>query len=373
MINILILKFPYSSNYGGGEKHTLTLVEEFKKRGFKFYLVSSCKVLLKEFQKREWPYQKIWAGIEPVSLQSVIIFPLLTPFIFIELFFILAYYKIFKKIKIIYCLSFTEKILAVPIAKILNLKIIWAEHVLPTRWFYANPFKILYILWSRWVKIFTISEAVKKQLVNFGVRGKNVQAIYYGLDSQDFTPQSKSKDLTSKFIIGTIARLSSEKGVDILIRATKMVQAQISNLQVWIIGEGEEKEKLESLTKELNLENQVKFWGFQKNFKNFLKNFDIFILPSIKREALGITLLEALAYQKPVIASNLGGIPEIIEDQKTGLLVEPGNPQTLAEIIIKLYKNPPLAQNLAQAGYQKVKTQFSQEKMIEKFYNLFLK
>ena len=97
MKNILILKFPYSSLMGGGEKHTITVVDELQKKDFNFFLVSSCKVLLKEFRKRHWYYKKLWAGIEPVTKFSVILFLFIAPIIFLDL--LLFYFSIefFKK------------------------------------------------------------------------------------------------------------------------------------------------------------------------------------------------------------------------------------------------------------------------------------
>ena len=146
---ILILKFPYSSQLGGGEKHTLNLAESLKERGYKFYLVSSCKVLLKEFKKRKWPAMKLWMGKEPVTEAWVFLFLLFSPILILELFFVLLYHRIFKEIKILYCLSLTDKIIATPIARIFGMKVIWVEHTSIGRSLKLNPWRIFYVLWSR--------------------------------------------------------------------------------------------------------------------------------------------------------------------------------------------------------------------------------
>lgn len=118
---ILILKFPYSSVMGGGEKHTLTLAEELGKKGLEFKLLSSDSVLLDEFKKRRWDYKKIHPAKEPVAKWSILIFPIFIPWIVLRLGLSLFYHRL-KGFKVIFCLSLTEKIIITPWAKLLGYK-----------------------------------------------------------------------------------------------------------------------------------------------------------------------------------------------------------------------------------------------------------
>lgn len=168
MKHVLIFKFPYSSQLGGGEMHTFALVEGLKKLGYSFTLGSSCRVLLHEFRERHWPARRIMAIPEPVAKWSLIIFPLLAIPMWFLLVGNLIYYRIRYRTRLIYCLSLTEKILAVIPARLLGMQVVWVEHVGFKRWLSLNPLKAVYRWNARWVTIVVISMALKQQLINLG-------------------------------------------------------------------------------------------------------------------------------------------------------------------------------------------------------------
>ena len=153
--NILILKFPYSSVYGGGEKHTITLVERLGARHH-FYLLSTCSVLLQEFDRRSWHQQRTWAGTEPVTPKALGLFIFTWPIILINLIWWLMQYKLKYHIDVLFCLSLTEKVLLTPWARLLGIQVIWMEHLQIERWLLASPLRFLYILWSRLATVVTV-------------------------------------------------------------------------------------------------------------------------------------------------------------------------------------------------------------------------
>ncbi|MFH1173496.1 MAG: glycosyltransferase family 4 protein [bacterium] len=366
---ILILKFPYSSVMGGGEKHTLTLVEELEKRGLEFKLLSSCPVLLREFSKNNWPKKKISLGKEPVSKASILFFPLLVPWILFRLLLTLAWHRL-KGFDVLYCLSLTEKIVITPWARLLGYKAIWMEHVSPERWLTLNPYRIFYWAFSRLATIVTVSEAVKNELLAIKISEDRIRVVYHGVDLNGISlPANPRTD--NLFVIGTVCRLNKEKGVEYLLRAAKIATEFIVNLQLIIVGDGEEKDHLEWLANKLGLGKTVLFVGWQKDLDQWLANFDIFVLPSVKRESFGLVLLDAMAHAKPIIASRLGGIPEVIDDQVTGLLVKPGDADDLAQAIINLHRQPKLRQQMGRLGYERAKENFNLEKMMTKYYQIF--
>lgn len=372
--NILILKFPYSSLFGGGEQHTLTLVEELRKRGFSFFLISSCSALLKEFQKRNWSCKKIWAPKEPVAKGSLVLFPFLAPYFFLRLLFLLIAYRINFKIRILYCLSLTEKILVTFPARLLGMKVIWVEHVSVKRWLTLNPFKIFYVFCSRFTKIVVISQAIKKELVyELKIKPERVMVIYNGIEIPSVNIQDFKARVNRKgFIMGVIARLESEKGIEYLLRATEIVSKIIPRIKLIIVGDGTEKRNLRWLANNLAIADHVQFVGFQQNVREWIRNFDVLVLPSAKRESFGIVLIEAMANLRPVIASRIGGITEIVEHKKTGLLVEPRDSESLAQAIIYLYNHPQEVIEMVKNARAKVESDFTKEQMAVAFERLFI-
>lgn len=366
---ILILKFPYSSIMGGGEKHTLTLVEELEKKGLDFKLLSSCPVLLREFARNNWPFKKIHLAKEPVAKGAIMFFPLFMPWIFLRLILTLIWHRL-RGFSAIYCLSLTEKIVITPWARILGYKVVWMEHVSLERWLTLNPYRVFYWLFCRMATVVTVSEAIKRELMALGVPEDHIRVVYHGIDLSLVNLETERKN-NNLFVIGTVCRLNKEKGVEYLIQAAKIASEFIPNLQVIIVGDGEEKPHLEWLVNKLSLNKTVIFVGWQKELDQWLNNFDLFILPSVKRESFGLVLLEAMAHVKPVIASMLGGIPEVVAEEETGILVKPGDANELAQAIINLHRQPKLCRKMGELGYQRAKNEFSLEKMLVKYYQIF--
>ncbi|MDD5341854.1 MAG: glycosyltransferase family 4 protein [Patescibacteria group bacterium] len=372
MKKILILKFPYRSSFGGGESHTLTLVEELSKMGYQFRLISSCRVLLAEFKKRDWPAKKIWALPEPVAKWSLLVFPFLAIPMFLYLSLILLIQR-FRGVRAIYCLSLTEKILATLPARLFGLKVFWMEHVGFRRWLTLNPLRIFYRLFSRLATVVVISQALQQQLRWLGLKEKNIKVIYNGFDFLRFQKLRLAERIQDEnhFIVGTVCRLEKEKGLEFLLLAAQKAKTIIPNLKLIIVGDGRERKRLEWLARNLEITNWTQFVGWQKDAAQWIKDFDIFVLPSVGRESFGNVLVEALALERPIITSALEGTPEIVQSMQTGILVEPGKSEELAQAIIYLAQNPALARQLAENGRVFVEKNFPKEKMIHDFFQLF--
>jgi glycosyltransferase involved in cell wall biosynthesis len=371
--NILILKFPYSSLFGGGEKHTLTLVDGLRKKGFSFFLVSSCSVLLKEFKDRNWNSKRIWAPKEPVSKISLLIFPFLAPFFLLRLLSLLISFRFRHKIKTVFCLSLTEKILITLPARMLGMKIVWMEHVSANRWLTLNPLRVFYTMYSRLAIIVVVSDSIKNELVeNLHIKSKNIMTIYSGVDLPDITMSDiKARVNRGEFIIGTIARLEREKGIEYLIRAVDIAKDIIPKIKLIIVGDGSERRNLNWLVNSLQMTDRVQFVGFQDHINQWIKNFDAFVLPSAIRESFGMVLIDAMANLRPVVASKIGGISEIIDHEETGMLVEPKNSEAIANAIIYLYNHPEETIEMIKKARIKVETNFTKQRMLNEFEKLF--
>lgn len=367
--HILILKFPFSSTFGGGEKHTFTLVEQLSKH-HQFYLLSTCNVLLPEFAKRDWQHQRIWAGTEPVTPRALLLFFVTWPAILGNLLLWLVRYKFKYHIDVVFCLSLTEKVLLTPFARLLGMKVIWMEHLQIERWLLASPLRFMYVLWSRMSTVVTVVEAVKDQLIQLGVSAQRIQVIYNAVNVKHFTPSpSPIKSVQELFRVLFIGRLAEEKGIDDLIYAIKEVLPTIPAIQLTIVGEGDLLEPLQQLTAQLELNGHVQFSGFRNDIPAVLRQCDVLVLPSTRRETFGIVMIEALATVKPVIATTTGGLTEIVD--RYGWLVPPHRPTAIADALLDVYHNYELAVYKASSGRIRVLELFQEQRMVTEYDALF--
>lgn len=163
-------------------------------------------------------------------------------------------------------------------------------------------------------------------------------------------------------LFGTIAELTKNKGLPYLIQALIVVKQRISRFSCVIIGEGEDRELLSRMIEENGLSGNVFLAGFMPDASQYLKAFDFFVLPSVK-EGLPYVLLETLAAHIPAVGSAVGGIPDIISHEETGLLAPPRNTRVLAEMLLRMIQSPELRTRFARAADKKIKA-FSFEKML---------
>lgn len=201
----------------------------------------------------------------------------------------------------------------------------------------------------------------------FAPLGIETDTVHNGIPPIDFLPRATARQelcertgmSADSFIFGTIAELHANKGIDILIHAMYLVD----DAHVIVIGEGEERAALELLIQELHLEQRVHLIGFVDSAARYLKAFDAFILPS-RTEALGYVLLEAGAAGLPVIASAVGGIPEVIHDQVSGALFHACNDIALAESMREFMHSPNTTRRYAEELTAHVSRGFSLNKMV---------
>lgn len=223
------------------------------------------------------------------------------------------------------------------------------------------------------------SIATKKAILNLTKNIKHIDIIPMGVDLDLFSPIKKTKSIKEKFRIKgpfllTVGRLVQKKGVKYLFKAMPFVLKKFPGAKLVIVGDGPEKENLINLSKELKIENNVIFVGNIQNklLPNYYATADIFILPSIitesgDTEGLGVVLLEAIASGTVVIGSNVGGIPDIIKDRKTGLLVDEKESNQISEAIIKLLSKRNLRKRLIRNGILHIEKNYSWKSVVDKF------
>jgi glycosyltransferase involved in cell wall biosynthesis len=146
-------------------------------------------------------------------------------------------------------------------------------------------------------------------------------------------------------VVGTVGKLREEKGIEYFIRAAHIVLQKYPQTTFLVVGDGPLRQNLEKLAKQLKVENNILFTGYRQNVPVILSLFDIDVMPSLT-EGSPLALLEAMAMGRPIIATDVGGIKEILEDKKTGLLVQPRDSSALAQGILHLFENQEIAEKL---------------------------
>ena len=207
----------------------------------------------------------------------------------------------------------------------------------------------------------------------------NVQLIYNGVDLDLFNIKSSQRNFLRNLInikendcvIGSVGRLMQVKNYPCLVKSFAKCQKKQPRLKLLLVGDGPEKENVQVLTKELNVENNVILLGRRSDVQELLTVMDIFVLPSFS-EGVSLALLEAMACGLPVIATDVGGNPEVVEHNNCGYLVKSDNPEDMANAINKLISQPEKTRGFANTARKRVETMFSMKTMVTSYENLYL-
>jgi glycosyltransferase involved in cell wall biosynthesis len=226
-------------------------------------------------------------------------------------------------------------------------------------------------------RLIVVSRAIEEKVREEGRVGAPVSLIYNGVDLQRYNHQQPCCTLHDEYgipeeapIVGVVARLEAEKGHRTLIDAWPEVLAAVPNAWLLVVGEGSERDALEAEAASLGLSERVVFTGRREDVPAVTAALDVAVLPSY-REAQGLSVLEAMALSRPVVASNVGGIPEMIEDGLTGLLVPPNDCDALAAALIKLLTDHPYADMIARRGHDLVHERFCIELMVNSIESIY--
>jgi len=222
-------------------------------------------------------------------------------------------------------------------------------------------------------KVITISEYNKRYLIKkFHIPEEKIAVVHSGINLDYFTENSVLKN--GEKIILSVARLHPVKGLDNLIKACGILDNKRIDFKCFIIGRGEEKDNLEKLINELNLNDKVFLLGAKplEEVREFYKKATVFVLPS-RQETMGVTTMEAMASGLPVISTNIYGIPELVEHRVSGFLVSPDNEKEVAFRIEKLLEDENIRARIGKMGRKKIEEKFSLETEINKLIEVCFK
>jgi len=364
---------------GGSAQNTLLTVSRLNKEKFDVTLISGYT---------DNPDGEIAAFIDEKKIDHIFISQLVRQINLLK--DVMAFWRIYEFIKkgkfdIVHTHSSKAGMLGRWAAKLAGVKIIIHTphgHIFYGyfRWFKTKVFicleKITSLITDR---IVTLTQRGKEEHIKYRIAkpGKFIP-IYSGIEMEKFTncrvntakERQRWNIPLSAPVIGTVTRLEPIKGSQYFISSLSDVVKIFPDLTAIIIGDGSRRKELEDDVKKLGLSENVIFMGLHKDIRPILSTFDIFVLPSLN-EGMGRCLLEAQALGVPVVATKVGGVPDIVRNNVTGILVPPRNSQALSEAVIKLLKDKPLRKNMSKQGKKWVDKKFSVEVMVEKLSDLY--
>jgi sugar transferase (PEP-CTERM/EpsH1 system associated) len=227
--------------------------------------------------------------------------------------------------------------------------------------------------------MFAVTKELRGELVkHIGIPGERIQVLYNGVDLERFSANGRHEERNevrhtlglsdSAVVIGSVGRLVPVKNYSLLLKAVKALGR--ADVVVMLVGEGKARTDLEALAKSLGINQQVRLLGHRDDVTSLLTAMDIFVLPSLN-EGMSNTLLEAMASGIPSVASDIGGNPEIIADERNGFLFANNDEHALATCLQRLCSDSQLRTRIGQAGREHIANEFSIQAMIARYENLY--
>lgn len=226
--------------------------------------------------------------------------------------------------------------------------------------------------------VVAVGECVKKNLTDvFGINEKKITTIYNAVQIESAKEENYNKTLKElqekEYILaGVIGRLSEQKGIDVFIHAIAGLHEQIPQLKGIIIGDGEDKEQLQSLVRELKMEEYILFLGYQEHITTLIRQLDFVVMPS-RWEGFPLTPIEVFAMKKTIIASDIDGINEIVRDKKNGILVEKDDVSAFSNAMESLMTDHNLKEQLENNGRYYYEEHFDYDSFIKQYHLLYQK
>ena len=357
-----VLHLCESSDTGGAESVLISLVEGLDKNRY-----SSVVCLLSDGWLR--------VELEKRQIETVVI-P--QPHSF-DVPWLVRVYRLLKDrgIHLMHSHEFATNVYASLLSRVTGIPVVTTAH---GKNYYGDKWRrrLAYRFVARQSVMVAVSNDLKRFLAQrVGIPPGRIRVVHNGIDLSRYKAQQSCHAVraelgisASQRVIGTVGNLFAIKGQTYLLRACKALASTYPNFVLLVAGEGEQLGALKKEASDIGIAGNVKFLGFRNDVPALLQSMEVFVFPSLS-EGLPLSLLEALALQKPVVATNVGGIPEIVEDGVTGYLVPPRNPEALVDKILLLLHNPQIAANMGRAGRKKVEEDFGLEQMVLKYQSLY--
>jgi lipopolysaccharide heptosyltransferase II len=240
---------------------------------------------------------------------------------------------------------------------------------------YKKHFFSLVMGWAK--RVIVLSNVIARHMIeDFAVPHERIRLVPRSVDLERFKyldPKDKRKE---EFNVGIIGRITPLKGHLHFIKAMARISIRVPRLKIWIVGDAPAskeayKEEVQVLVHRLGLWHCTEFLGTQRDIPGILEHLDLVVLATTTHEAFGRVVVEAQAAGVPVVATKVGGVIDIIEDGKNGLLVPPADSKSMAEAILRIFEDTQLARELAENAYIKIKEEYTVELMVKNTLNVY--
>ena len=236
-----------------------------------------------------------------------------------------------------------------------------------------TPFKVRLYELNQVDLVLAVSKQIQHSLEAGGIPSRQIKLLYSGLELKRFFRDMNGSNIRKELrlsdgvvVIGTVANLLPIKGYDVMLQAMPLIHAKVPHTHYLIIGTGdnEYEQQLHRQVKQLGLEEFVHFLGFQQDVSPYLATLDVYVHPA-RTEGLPIAGLEAMAMYKPVVATDVGGLSEAVQHQRTGLLVKSDDANALAQAVLALLSDPERRRVFGAEGRRRVEARFTVEAMMD--------
>ena len=281
-----------------------------------------------------------------------------------------------ERFSLIHTHGYKANILGAIAAKLAGVRSVATVHLHTETSHRLRLYRIIDLLALRFFpKVIAVSESLRQYLIAASLPPKKVVTVHNAVDLGIFTSDVSSHNdkalknrlgiSSDQHIVSIIGRLASQKGHYYFLESAKRVAEVLPETRFLVVGDGPLREELEGLSLSLGIAQAVRFLGYRQDIATLMGMSDVIVMPSL-REGLPYVLLEALALARPVVGTQMGGIPEVIKHGETGFLVPPKDSEGLAEAIIRVLRNPEEAARLGARGRELVSREFNVETMVQK-------
>jgi glycosyltransferase involved in cell wall biosynthesis len=357
------------------------LIQALKNKNYSICFVSSVDNVIKDLKISLCVTNKIFLGPSLNKKINQIIFLLLYLFLLIVWFFKILFSKKLKKRKVYILNNWNEKLIITPLKKIFSLKVIWLEDPEIN---YDNKLKVILFLFkflSKQSRLIVFLEKDVVRLKKVGIEEEKIELIPPGIflnqhvhQDSIFSSMAKTERETvirKYFTVGIVTNFQNPNQIENLFQAVKKTLGVVPNIQLIIVGDGEERKKYQWITKKLEIDNLVWFVGQQKYMRKWLDGLDIFISVS---EAIGLNnievVLKAMESKLPVVGFRNIGLEDLINEE---YLLELNNSEVLADEIIKQFKDKKLRKKIGENNFEIGKNKFDINISLEKLEKLIKK
>lgn len=241
--------------------------------------------------------------------------------------------------------------------------------------YYKKHFFSKVMGWGK--RVIVLSNVIARHMIeDFNTPYERIKLVPRSVDLSKFKYADPAKKRRDEFNVGIVGRITSIKGHAHFVKAMALAARKISRLKIWIVGDAPAsregyKEELQVLVRRLGLSHCTEFLGVQRDIPAILTQLDLLVLATVTHEAFGRVIIEAQASGVPVVATEVGGVVDIIEHQKNGLLVAPADPAGMADAVIRIFKDKELARSLAENAYRKVKDFYNLDLMVKNTLDVY--